>query len=164
MPFYTETMIAYQVLLEVNKNPERYNIETPKGRTNLYILANGLAQKKVKSMRGAFDQATVIGFCLASQWNKKNKAFIENNESQSLHDFMSLNKFITTHKNDFAKDKKLHSIEEALLKGFQSGYKLGINYALGKNNRNHPITIIPHFLRQKHCFNAKNKCFLPEKS
>ena len=148
MPFYAETMIAYQILLEVNEHPEKYNIETQSGRTHLYMTTMKLAQKKVKSLRGAFDQATIIGFCLASNWNKKNKAFLNKDEQQSLQEFMILNKFITNHKNDFSKKSIPSSLEEALIKGFQNGYKLGINYAIGKDNRRLPLTIIPHFLRQ----------------
>lgn len=135
MWFYTRSMISFDVLVEINKNPEKYTLNSRQGRHNLYDLALTLSTKQVKSIRGTFEQAKIIGFCIAAGWDKKNKAFIAQDTENSIRDLLFLNNFVlrTTEKSKFLyKQKTVPCIESALLKGFRQGYTLGICYAQRK--------------------------------
>ncbi len=145
MPLFAETMIAFDVLVEINKNPEKFSFSSRKGRHNLYDLALTLSVKKVKSLRGTFDQGRILGFCLASEWDKKNKAFVSQDKDKSIHDLLYLNTFVS--KQSLAKSpnlKKLKNIESALLSGFKQGYLLGIYYTNHKKNDSKPKKITHH--------------------
>ena len=142
MPLFAETMIAFDVLVEINKNPEKFSFSTRKGRHNLYDLALTLSEKKVKSLRGTFDQGRILGFCIASEWNKKNKAFVSQDKDKSIHDLLYLNSFVSKQSLTGSLNlKKLKNIESALLSGFKQGYLLGIYYTNHKKVDSKPKKI-----------------------
>lgn len=133
--FYN-SMIAFQVLEEMRSFPPKYDLSTHKGRLNMYNLAVFLANKNVKSFRGAFDQASLIGFCIASDWSSKNKPFVLQDKEKCLRDLVLLNGFVSGKRMIFEKAGKkpfYSSIESAVLKGFHNGYLLGLRYAVRKN-------------------------------
>mgnify|MGYP003291002127 CR=1 FL=1 len=139
--FY-ESMISFQILNEMGKHPQRYDLRTRSGRLNVYALSVVLANKKVKSLRGTFEQACLIGFCVAADWAKKNKSFISQNEEKTLHDLILLNGFVSGKKNSFSKAGECvlpSSIETALLKGFHNGFKLGLRYGIRKKISHHSL-------------------------
>ena len=145
MALFAETMIAFDILVEINKNPEKFSFSTRKGRHNLYDLALTLSIKKVKSLRGTFDQGRILGFCIASEWDKKNKAFVSQDKDKSIHDLLYLNTFVS--KQSLAGNpniKKLKNIESALLSGFKQGYILGIYYTNQKKAASKPKKITHH--------------------
>ena len=145
MALFAETMIAFDVLVEINKNPEKFSFSSRKGRHNLYDLALTLSVKKVKSLRGTFEQGRILGFCLAAEWDKKNKAFVSQDKDKSIHDLLYLNTFVS--KQSLTKSpklKKLKNIESALLNGFKQGYLLGICYTNHKKNDSKPKKITQH--------------------
>lgn len=141
MSLFDETMIAFDILVQINKYPDKYTFLTRKGRHNLYDLACTLSLKKVKSLRGTFDQGRLLGFCIASEWDKKNKAFISQNADSSIHDLLFLNSFIS--KQPLLKniESKYKNIESALLNGFKQGYLLGICYTNHQKNHAKPRVI-----------------------
>lgn len=128
--FFGGSMIAFEVLLKMEKSPERFDFSHRTGWQNLYALTVAVTNRNTKSLKGAFEQASLIGFCIASGWNQKNKAFMNKDEYKSvgnlleIYNFLSQKKFVAV--REFKAESKMHA---EILKGFHHGYKLALVYS-----------------------------------
>ncbi|MBR6730662.1 MAG: hypothetical protein IKL90_04920 [Alphaproteobacteria bacterium] len=130
MNFFGGSMIAFEVLLKMNKNPERFDFSHRAGWQNLLALTIDITTKNTKSLKGAFEQASLIGFCIASEWNQKNKAFMNQDEYKSVSNLLQIYNFLSQKKlvavREFKAETKMNA---EILKGFHHGYKLALVYS-----------------------------------
>lgn len=130
MNLFPGPMIAFEVLVKMNEMPERFDFSERSGWSNLYVLTTTVTNKNTKSLKGAFEQASLIGFCLASDWAKKNKAFMHKDEYKSVSDLLKIYNFLS-HKKllEVKKFKAETKMNAAILEGFHHGYKLALVYS-----------------------------------
>ena len=130
MSFFCGSMIAFEVLLKMNKTPERFDFSHRSGWQNLYALTVDVTSRNTKSLKGAFEQAALIGFCVASKWNEKNKAFVNKDDYKSMSNLLEIYNFLGGKKfmaiREFKAETKMNA---EILKGFHHGYRLALVYS-----------------------------------
>ena len=130
MSFFCGSMIAFEVLLKMNKCPERFDFSHRSGWKNLYALTVEVTNKNTKSLKGAFEQASLIGFCVASKWSEKNKAFVNKDDYKSMANFLEIYNFLGGKKLIAIREFKAETkINAEILKGFHHGYRLALVYS-----------------------------------
>lgn len=135
MRLFCGSMIAFEVLLKIKESPERYDFSNRDGWLNLYRLTTDVTIKNTKSLKGAFEQSSLIGFCLASGWNQKNKAFVNKDEYKSVSDLLDIYNFLSQKKTIAVREFKAETkMDEAILKGFHHGYKIALVYSNHKQS------------------------------
>ncbi len=157
MSFFCGSMIAFEVLLKMNKYPERFDFSHRSGWKNLYALTVEVTNKNTKSLKGAFEQAALIGFCVASKWNEKNKAFMNKDDYKSMANLLEIYNFLGGKKfmaiREFKAETKMHA---EILKGFHHGYKLALVYS--KHQQRSLDSVQKHSLKQ-----TKSKIYISKR-
>lgn len=146
--YSTDNFIVTDILKAIIKKSEFYSYETLKGLNALQCLGIKLSTERVKSYHGTYIQAKLAGICLASGWAKDhaNEIITDSLFPELFQIELSMNW------RDFNPDMsdKTHedAIKFSLVRGFQSGVRLG---QMAKEQLNdQPITTenLVHFLKQ----------------
>ncbi len=123
---HTDGFIIRDILTTMEHHPQTYCLNTLKGLLDLKNLAVEISAKRVKSLRGTFQQAKLTGFCLASGWAEQHKG-IENSDDL-LPELVLLATVMES--SDFAqvnlKNKNYTKcLELCVVHGFENGILLG---------------------------------------
>lgn len=150
MELFYGSLIAFEVLSKMTDSPEKYDFSGRAGWHNLYELTTAVTNKNTKSLKGAFEQASLIGFCIASGWNQKNKAFVNKDEYKSISDLLGIYNFLSRKKKIEIRSFKADTeMERAILQGFHHGYRLALVYS---KHQERALSVIEfkHVKRQKY--------------
>ena len=126
--FCPDSFVVQSVFSVLTHESEKYNIHSLKGLNQLCDLGIHLCVKKVKSLRGSYFQAKLVGVCLASGYYKAHQDNIC--EKGRVHDLIDILGHLGTH---FEKEINLYCGQQTpenimriyLIRGFEDGIRLG---------------------------------------
>ncbi|MBE6455197.1 MAG: hypothetical protein E7014_01935 [Alphaproteobacteria bacterium] len=126
-----ESIIIPDILDALMQEPEKYALTSLRGLDNLKELAFSLSLNRVKSIRGTFSQAEIIGTYLASGLYKKRQNKLSESDIIELCCCPSIP---NQHFEDLSKNKNYtERLQLSLIYGFETGIRMGQYFYKHKN-------------------------------
>lgn len=125
--FCPDSFIVQDVFSALIQEPEKYNVYSLKGLNQLCDLGINLCVKNVKSFRGSYFQAKLIGVCLSTGYYNIHKNNMSDNNT--VFDLIEMLGHMGTHFEKeikySAKQKPEDVMRIHLIRGFEDGIRLG---------------------------------------
>ncbi len=123
---HTDCFIIRDILAVLDQNPDMYALNTLKGLSEFKKLAVAASSQRVKSLRGAFQQAKLTGLCLASGWTNTHQG-IDDSDSLLPELILLVGKIDTADYQKINMSGKDYdsAMELSIIRGFESGIRMG---------------------------------------